>query len=123
MKMTQLTQSTPTNLTGLLQEVQESLQAGRIDINQADVLQIMLEHCGRASCLHTLANFEYLNYLQPYFEYSDTGFTVQGFSYSRQQTPHTEKQKIAAALRQALESLEIDLREDDNAAKEETACE
>jgi hypothetical protein len=122
MKMTEFTHPIP-DLTGLPQEVQASLQAGRINIYQVDVVQLMFKHRGKESCLRTLADFEYLNYLKPYFEYSDTGFTVQGFSYSRQQTPRAKKQKIAAALRKALTILETDLSEDDNSAKEGTACE
>ena len=110
--MTELTQFTP-NLTGLPQEVQAALQAGRINIYQAEVIQLMFKHHGKESCLRTLADTERLNYLKPYFEYSDTGFNMQGFSYSRQQTPHAEKQKIGAALQKALTLLEIDLSEDD----------
>jgi hypothetical protein len=104
------------------QEVQTALQAGRINIYQANVVQLMFKHFGKESCLRTLADTERLNYLKPYFEYSETGFTMQGFSYSRQQTPHAEKQKIGAALQKALTILEIDLSEDDGATKEDPPC-
>jgi hypothetical protein len=121
MTMTELTQFTP-DLTGLPQEVQAALQAGRINIYQAEVIQLMFKHHGKESCLRTLADTERLNYLKPYFEYSDTGFNMQGFSYSRQQTPRAEKQKIVAAIQKALTILEIDLSEDDGATKEGLPC-
>jgi hypothetical protein len=121
MTMTESTQFTP-DLTGLPQEVQAALQAGRIDIYQVEVIQLMFKHFGKESCLRTLADTERLNYLKPYFEYSETGFTMQGFNYSRQQTPRAEKQKIGAALQKALTLLENDLSEDDSATKEDPPC-
>jgi hypothetical protein len=104
------------------QEVQTALQAGRINIYQANAVQLMFTQHGKESGLRTLADFEKLNYLKPYFEYSQPGFTMQGFSYSRQQTPRAEKQKIGAALKKALTFLEIDLSEDDGATKEDPPC-
>jgi hypothetical protein len=121
MTMTELTQSTP-DIAEFPQEVQAALQVGRINIYQADVVQLMFKHFGKESCLRTLADTERLNYLKPYFEYSDTGFNMQGFSYSRQQTPHAERQKIVAALQKALTLLENDLSEDDSATKEDPPC-
>jgi hypothetical protein len=122
MTMTESIQFTP-NFAEFPPEVQAALQTGRINIYQANLVQLMFEHFGPKSGLRILADFENLNYLKPYFEYSNYGFTIQGFSYSRQQTPCVETKKIAAALRKALEFLENDLSGDDNAAKEGTACE
>jgi hypothetical protein len=106
MEMTELTQSTP-DFTELLRKVQESLQAGRIDLDQAETMRRIIRD-GDSSCdLNTLRYFEKLHTFRPYLEVRGLRFTIREFTYHFQ-LPDSEKQKIAAVLEEALMIIKID---------------
>jgi hypothetical protein len=64
--MNELNQSTP-ELTRLPREIRESLEAGRIDLNDADIVRMTFEKSGDERGSFILKHFEKLNYIQTYY--------------------------------------------------------
>jgi hypothetical protein len=108
MTMIEFTQSTP-DLTGLPQEVQASFQAGRIDSDQVETIRRIIRTDGHEAGLSTLKYFEKLHTFRPYIEIRGLRFTIHEFTY-HYQLPDSEKQKIAAALEEALFIIATDRR-------------
>jgi ribosomal protein L29 len=104
MTMTELTQTTP-DLTGLLREIRESLAAGRIDRNDADIVRKTSEKCGDERGRFILRHFEKLNNIQTYYETRPYGFKFHEFTYDCRSTSPKETAKIVAALKEALTTL------------------
>jgi hypothetical protein len=105
---TQLTQSTPDH-TGLPREVEASLQAGRISPDEADAIGKIFHNLGKKSGYAALEHLEIHNYIRPYYESAPKGFKVRAFSFNYS-TSVEESEKMAAALREALQILEFYLR-------------
>jgi hypothetical protein len=97
--------------TGLLREVEASLQAGRIDADQAEMMrQIIRDNDSNCNCnLNTLRYFERLHMLHKYIEFHGLGFTIHEFTY-HYRLPDSQKRKLIAALEEALIIVKIDLR-------------
>jgi hypothetical protein len=111
MKMTestQLTQSTP-DRTGLPREVEASLQAGRISPDEAGVIGKIFNNLGKKSGYAALEHLEIHNYIRSYYESTTQGFKVRAFTFNYS-TSVAESEKMAAALREALQVLEFYLR-------------
>jgi hypothetical protein len=113
-ELTQLTQLTLTQLTQstsdtdeLLRKVQESLGAGRIDADQAETARRMIRNHPDECDSDTLRYFEKLHALRPYLDAYGFRFTIHEFTYHFQ-LPDSEKQKIAAALEEALTLIKLD---------------
>jgi hypothetical protein len=106
MTMTELPKTTP-DLTGLPQEIRESLEAGRIDLNDADIVRMTFEKYGDERGRFILGHFEKLNYVQAYYENRPFGFKIHEFTYHCQLTDPEERRKIAAALKEALKAVEF----------------
>jgi hypothetical protein len=102
--MNELNQSTP-ELTGLPREIRESLEAGRIDLNDADIVRKTFEKCGDERGRFILKHFEKLNYIQTYYETRPYGFKFHEFTYDCRSISPKETAKIAAALKEALDTL------------------
>jgi hypothetical protein len=102
--MDELNQSTP-ELTGLPREIRESLEAGRIDRNDADIVRKTFEKSGDERGRFILKHFEKLNYIQTYYENRPYGFKFHEFTYDCRSTSPKETAKIAAALKEALATL------------------
>jgi hypothetical protein len=105
-ELTQLIQSTP-DTTELLRKVQESLQAGLIDADQAETARRMIRNHPDECDIDTLRYFEKLHALRPYLDAYGFRFTIHEFTYHFQ-LPDSEKQKIAAALEEALTLIKLD---------------
>jgi hypothetical protein len=105
---TQLTQST-LDRTGLPREVEASLQAGRISPTEAGVIGEIFNNLGKKSGYAALEHLEIHNYIRSYYESTPKGFKVRAFSFNYN-TSVAESEKMAAALREALQVLEFYLR-------------
>jgi hypothetical protein len=102
------TKSTP-GLSGLLREVEASLRAGRIDAEQAEMMRQIIRDNDSNCNLNTLRYFERLHTLHKYIEFRGLGFTIHEFTY-HYRLPDSQKQKLIAALEEALTIVKIDLR-------------
>jgi hypothetical protein len=101
-------ESTPA-LAGLLREVEASLQAGRIDADQAEMMRQIIRHNDSNCNLNTLKYFERLHALHQYIEFHGLGFTIHEFTY-HYRLADSKKQKIITALEEALTIVKIDRR-------------
>jgi hypothetical protein len=106
MTMTEVTQSTP-DLTGLPREIRESLQAGRISLNDVNIVRIAFEKYGDKRGRSALRHLEKLNSIEAYYESVPFGFKIHGFSYDCHSISPEETAKIAAALKEALATLSL----------------
>ena len=95
--------------TGLLREVEASLQAGRIDADQAEMMRQIIRDNDSNCNLDTLRYFERLHALHKYIEFHGLGFTIHEFTY-HYRLPDSQKRKLIAALEEALIIVKIDLR-------------
>jgi hypothetical protein len=94
-------------LVGILREVEASLRAGRISAGQAEILRRTIRENPSNCDRNTLRDYEKLHRLHKYIEFRGPGFTIHEFTY-RYQLPDSEKQKIIAALEEALAIIKID---------------
>jgi hypothetical protein len=94
---------------GLLWEVEASLQAGRIDADQAEMMRQIIRDNDSNCNLDTLRYFERLHTLHKYIEFHGLGFTIHEFTY-HYRLPDSQKRKLIAALEEALIIVKIDLR-------------
>jgi hypothetical protein len=104
--MTQLIQSAP-DTTELLQKIQESLQTEKIDLDQAEKMRRIIRENPSKCDLGTLRYFERIHTFRPYLDACGLRFTINQFTYHFK-LPDSEKQKIAAALEEALMLIKID---------------
>jgi hypothetical protein len=65
----------------LLREVEASLQAGRIDAGQAEMMRQIIRDNDSNCNLDTLRYFERLHALHKYIEFHGLGFTIHEFTY------------------------------------------
>jgi hypothetical protein len=105
---TKSTESTP-GLFGLLREVEASFRAGRIDAGQAEMMRQIIRNNDSNCNLDTLRYFERLHTLHKYIEFHGLGFTIHEITY-HYRLPDSQKQKLIAALEEALTIVKIDLR-------------
>jgi hypothetical protein len=103
--MTMTESKTTPDLTGLLREIRESLAAGRIDLNDADIVRKTFEKNGNERGRFILRHFEKLNNIQTYYETRPYGFKFHDFTYDCRSTGPKETAKIAVALKEALATL------------------
>jgi hypothetical protein len=94
---------------GLLREVEASLQAGRIDAGQAEMMRQIIRDNDSNCNRDTLRYFERLHALHKYIEFHGLGFTIHEFTY-HYRLPDSQKRKLIAALEEALIIVKIDLR-------------
>ena len=99
-------------LNELPQEVQESLEAGRIGSTHVKIIKQIINKRGYEAGLNALKYFEKQHFIQKYLESSGLSFKIHSFAYHSKLSA-LEKQKIAIALKEALSILECDLRMED----------
>jgi hypothetical protein len=100
---------TTEDLTGLQEQIRESLEAGRISVEEEKAIQMIIDKYDDKSGLRVLQRFEHLNSISAYIEAKGPGFKMREFYYYSH-LPEAEKQKIALALNEALQLMERDRR-------------
>jgi hypothetical protein len=93
----------------LLREVEASLQAGRIDADQAEMMRQIIRDNDSNCNRDTLRYFERLHTLHKYIDFHGLGFTIHEITY-HYRLPDSQKRKLIAALEEALTIVKIDLR-------------
>lgn len=121
-----MTKKTP-QFPELPQEAEASLQAGRINREQAETIARVTRESGPVSGLRSLQYLEKLNSIREYFTAALFGFNLRELRYSAEHTSREAKQKIIVALQEALNIVEFDLKWEERqaavASKEEPPCE
>lgn len=92
----------------LPQQVFDSLSAGRITLEQAEILEGCLEIHTVPNVLEFLHRLERSNTTGNFFSEEFKGFTLKGFRY-RPTWPDAKKRQAVAALAWALEIITADL--------------
>jgi hypothetical protein len=100
---------TTEDLTNLQEQIRESLQAGRISVEEEKAIQMIISQYGDKSGLRVLQRFELQNSISAYIQVKGPGFKMCEFYYYSH-LPEAEKQKIALALNEALRIMETDRR-------------
>jgi len=100
---------TTEDLTGLLKQIRESREAGRISAAEEQTLQDIANQRGNEGGLHALQFFEKRNYIRPYFEDLGRSFTIQKIIYDSN-TSSAERTGMILALKEALAILELHQR-------------
>jgi hypothetical protein len=100
---------TTEDLTGLQEQIRESLEAGRISAEEEKAVQYIIDSRGNEAGLRTLKYFEKMNSISAYLDAKGPGFKMREFYYGSH-LPESEKQKIALALQEALRIMEADRR-------------
>jgi hypothetical protein len=100
------TQLTP-DIIGLIEEIQESLQAGRIDFEAVSTIKEIIDRSGNEHGLAALRYLEKLKYIEAYYESLPYGFKLHELTFGCQVTSPEERHKVAITLREALEMLKF----------------
>lgn len=99
------------NHSDLPKEIQESLEAGRIEESNLTTIRYIIEKHGIEDGLVILKYFEERNSIKPYFENLGTGFKFNQFTFHKD-LPKIEKAKILVALKEAMTIVEFDFRKE-----------
>jgi hypothetical protein len=104
--MTKSTQATP-NIIGLIEEIQESLQAGRIDFEAVSTIKKIIDQPKSGRGLVALRYLERLKYIEAYYESLPYGFKLHELTFDCQTTSPEKRHKIAITLREALQIVDF----------------
>lgn len=98
------------DLTEFPQEVQEAFEAGQISLNDIDFIRRIIDQYGIERGINALKYLEKLKSIETYYQSIPHGFKIKEFTFNWISTGLEEKQKMAVALKEALDTLLIYLR-------------